>query len=312
MNRHSEAIVVFGEALIDDFGSQQLVGGAPFNVARNLAGFGLRPLIITRIGRDANGKQVLAEFDRFGMSVDGLQIDQVMPTGRVLVERVDGQPGYTIVPNQAYDYIGSGQAVAAASGVRHAVVYFGTLAQRGLVSRSAVRDVLLASDARRYLDLNLREGQVSERCVFESMKRADIVKVNEVELQALFGFYTHTRHDTAHMDNLELRMACATLLRTFELEGLIVTLGARGAVYFGADGTVVADYVSAAPQAVIDTVGAGDAFSAVFLYGQAQGWSVRQRLERGNAFAGAICGIAGAVPQDLAFYAPWLTRWQAG
>ena len=164
---------------------------------------------------------------------------------------------------------------------------------------------------RRYLDLNVREGQVSERCVFESLHAADIVKVNEDELQDLFSWYTHTRHDTADMDSTGVRMACAALIRIFALEGLLVTLGPRGAVYFGADGAIVADYASAPPKRIIDTVGAGDAFSAVFLLGRARGWPLAQTLARANQFAGAVCGISGAVPADLAFYEPWLARWLA-
>lgn len=83
-------MVVYGEALIDDFVDEQVVGGAPFNVARNLAAFGLAPMMITRIGRDQNGMQVRDEFSRFAMSTSGLQVDPLAATGRVVVERRAG------------------------------------------------------------------------------------------------------------------------------------------------------------------------------------------------------------------------------
>lgn len=312
MQQPAGRTVVFGEALVDDFITEQVVGGAPFNVARNLAAFGMAPLMITRIGDDKAGAQVRAEFARFGMPEAGLQCDPSESTGRVVVERGNGEHRFIILPGQAYDHIDAACALKAAAQAAPATIYFGTLAQRGDTSRHALRGLLCASDARRYLDLNVRQGQVSERCVFDSLHAADIVKVNEDELADLFGWYTRSRHDTARIDSLEVRTACMQLLRIFSLEALVVTLGARGAVVFCADGAIVADHHSAPPRRIIDTVGAGDAFSAVFLLGRARGWPLQATLARANRFAGAICGISGAVPADLAFYEPWLTSWLAG
>lgn len=313
MNMQQQACrtVVFGEALVDDFITEQVVGGAPFNVARNLAAFQMAPLMITRIGVDKAGEQVRAEFARFGMPQEGLQCDPAASTGRVVVERGNGGHRFIILPDQAYDYIDAHVALRAAAPAAPATIYFGTLAQRNDTSRHALRGLLGASGARRYLDLNVREGQVSERCVFDSLQAADIVKVNEDELMDLFSWYTHTRHDSANMDSLEVRTACVTLIRIFSLEALIVTLGPRGAVVFCADGSIVADYDSVPPRRIIDTVGAGDAFSAVFLLGRARGWPMKLTLARANQFAGAVCGISGAVSADLAFYEPWLTSWLA-
>lgn len=312
MQQPAGSTVVFGEALVDDFISEQVVGGAPFNVARNLAAFGMAPLMITRIGSDKAGDRVRAEFTRFGMPQEGLQCDPAQPTGRVVVERGDGEHRFIILPDQAYDYIDAACTLKAAAQVAPSTIYFGTLAQRHDTSRHALRGLLCASRARRYLDLNVRKGQVSERCVFDSLHTADIVKVNEDELADLFGWYTRTRHDTTRMDSAEVRKACLALLRIFSLEALVVTLGARGAMVFCADGSVVADHASVPPERIIDTVGAGDAFSAVFLLGRARRWPLRQTLARANQFAGAICGISGAVPADLAFYEPWLNSWLAG
>lgn len=311
MKQEAGTIVVFGEALVDDFITEQVVGGAPFNVARNLAGFGAPPLLITRIGKDKSGAAIRAEFERFGMAQDGLQIDEAEETGRVVVERSKGEHRFIILPNQAYDHIQAEPALAACAQVHAATIYFGTLAQRLPTSRGALRQLLRTSSAQRYLDLNVREGQVNERCVFESLHEADIVKVNEEELQDLFGWYTHKRRDTQQMDSDDVRGACMALLRIFSLAGLIVTLGPRGSVYFGADGTLIASRAAGAPPRIVDTVGAGDAFSAIWLLGQSLGWPLEPTLERANAFAAAICGVAGAVPQESAFYQPWMARWLA-
>lgn len=302
-------ILVFGEALVDDFGSEQVVGGAPFNVARNLAAFGATPLMITRIGDDPVGAMVRGEFERFGMAQGALQTGTGAPTGRVVVERNNGAHRFFILDDQAYDGIDAGAACAAIEGVQASTLYFGTLAQRNPVSRAALRALLERSAAQCYLDLNVREGQVNERCVFESLHAADIVKVNEEELGDLFSWYTHTRPATADMDSAPVRKACLALMQTFALEGLIVTLGERGSVYFGAGGLAVTSRAPAAPAQIVDTVGAGDAFSSVFLFGQQSGWPLALTLERANSFAAAVCAIAGAVAPDDAFYQSWRARW---
>jgi fructokinase len=307
-----QTIAVFGEALVDDFITEQVVGGAPFNVARNLAAFGVATLMVTRIGEDKNGALMRAEFERFGMSEAGLQIDPREATGRVVVERNAAGHRFIILPDQAYDYVETRPALAALAAARPVVVYFGTMAQRHECSRGSLRAMLESSKAQRYLDLNVRDGQVTERIAYESLHLADVVKVNEDELRDLFSWYTHTKPDTAVAGNPAMTDACLTLMRTFALQGLIVTLGERGALHFGADGTVTANHDCHAPARIVDTVGAGDAFSAVFLFGQSQGWPLSPTLARANAFAGAMCGIAGAVPADIAFYAPWIACWRAG
>jgi fructokinase len=263
------------------------------------------------VGLDENGARMRAEFERFGLSMAGLQVDAALPTGRVSVERhADGGHRFTILPHQAYDAIEAEPAVMAMTVAAPATLYFGTLAQREPASRDALARLLAATDACRYLDLNVREGQVTERCVFASLHAADIVKVNEEELQDLFGWYTHMRLSTDDMGSSDVRHACATLLRVFNLTGLIVTLGPRGAVYFGADGAYHATPAPTAAVQLADTVGAGDAFSAVFLLGRARGWPLDVMLARANAFAGAVCGIVGAVPDDRAFYRPFIERWE--
>jgi fructokinase len=312
-HRKQAVIAVFGEALVDDFGDRQVLGGAPFNVARHLAALGQEALMLTRVGQDENGARMRAEFERFGLSMAGLQVDAALPTGVVRVGRcTDGDGGghrFTILPHQAYDAIEAGPAMAALAAAAPATLYFGTLAQREPQSRDALTGLLAATAACRYLDLNVRAGHVTERCVFASLHAADIVKVNEEELLDLFGWYTHTRLGTEDMGSAEVRRACATMLRVFNLSGLIVTLGPRGAVYFGADGAHHATPLPSQPPQLADTVGAGDAFSAVFLLGRARGWPLDVTLARANEFAGAVCGIVGAVPADTAFYRPFIERW---
>lgn len=306
-----QVIAVFGEALVDDFGSVQVVGGAPFNVARHLAGLGLPALMVTRIGDDANGALVRGEFTRYRMTEAGLQTGAGEATGRVAVEMaLDGSHRFEILPHQAYDAIEAQAAAEATAQAQPDVLYFGTLAQRETTSRAALQAVQKAAGALRYLDLNLRDGQYTERTVFDSLSQADLLKVNEDELAQLFDWYSHLCPPLDDMAGLDVRMACAQLMSNFALQGMIVTLGPRGAVYYGADGAMTAVAGTPLPR-LVDTVGAGDAFSAVYLLGRSRGWPLDTTLLRANAFAGAVCGLAGAVPADLSFYSDWCERWQA-
>lgn len=302
--------VVFGEALVDEFPTGQVIGGAPFNVARHLAAFMAPALMITRIGDDRNGQAVRAEFERFVMPETGLQVDPMEETGRVVVERNGQGHRFTILPRQAYDFIDPAAAVASLSGVDAGTLYFGTLAQRSERSRQALTAVLESSPARRFLDLNLRAGQVDETIVTRSLQAADIVKLNEEELQSLFQWYFQIGRNDAPLAAEEVHSACRALMDRFKLEALIVTLGHRGSVYFGADGSLVANRDNPAPPFVIDTVGAGDAFSAIFLLGRLRGWPLELTLARANEFAGAICAVTGAVPADINFYDKWVARWR--
>jgi fructokinase len=302
--------VVFGEALVDEFPTGQVIGGAPFNVARHLAAFMATPLMITRIGDDRNGQAVRAEFERFVMPETGLQIDPMEETGRVVVERHGQGHRFTILPRQAYDFIDPAAAVASLAGVDAGMLYFGTLAQRSERSRQALAAVLESSAARRFLDLNLRPGQVIEPVVTHSLQAADIVKLNEEELQSLFQWYFQIGRNDAPLSTEEVHAACRALMDRFSLEALIVTLGHRGSVYFAADGSLVANRDNPSPPFVIDTVGAGDAFSAIFLLGRLRGWPLELTLARANEFAGAICAVTGAVPADINFYDKWVARWR--
>jgi len=303
-------VVVFGEALVDDFGAEQIVGGAPFNVARHLAAFMTPCLMLTRIGDDRPGQLVRAEFERFAMSEAGLQVDPIEETGRVLVERGPRGHRFSILPNQAYDFIGAAPAQACVDAVDPGIVAFGMLAQRNDASRTALNAVLDAGPALRFLDLNLRDGQFDERGVTRSLQAAHIAKVNEEELQVLFGWFFQIRPDDPPLAADEVHASCQALLQMFSLDALIVTLGHRGAVYFGGDGQVLHARDTPAPPFVIDTVGAGDAFSAIFLLGKMRGWPLEVTLARANEFAGAVCAIPGAVPGDLGFYDKWMTRWR--
>ncbi|NNM83413.1 MAG: carbohydrate kinase, partial [Burkholderiales bacterium] len=154
--QHSGTVVLFGEVLADRFPDGDVLGGAPFNVARHLKAFGLNPVLITRVGNDELKDELMRRMVDCGMETLGVQIDPEHPTGQVLVHFEDGKHRFEIAPDQAYDHIHAGMAERASLSIQPDLVYFGTLAQRNKVSRRALCN-LLRCDAPRMLDLNLRE-----------------------------------------------------------------------------------------------------------------------------------------------------------
>ena len=315
-------LVVVGEALVDDYGSHGVVGGAPFNVARSLAALGAPVHMITRVADDAAGALIQADFERFGLGTAGLQQDPAHPTGRVVVERHGHDHVFHILDNQAWDHLDAATALAqwpVPAGQPVATIYAGTLAQRAPASAAAVRAVLGQAALSHFADLNLRDGQYQVATVASTLTAADTVKVNEEELRLLLQWFgdgpeTAERTNPAAMPwgSPVLEAAVAALMQRFLLQRLLVTRGPDGATCFDADGSQCSAPAGALPARWGDTVGAGDSFAAIYLLGTWLGWPLAQRLARANDFAAAICGLDGAVPTDLAFYAPWREAWGLG
>lgn len=317
-------IVVVGEALVDDYGSHGVVGGAPFNVARHLAALGAPVHMITRVADDAAGALIRADLARFGLGTAGLQQDAQHPTGRVRVERQGAGHVFHILDNQAWDHLDTAQALASwplPAGQPVATLYAGTLAQRAPASAAAVQAVLGQPAASHFVDLNLRQGQFSWATVARTLAAADTAKLNEDELRELMQAFDLAEAAAQPWGTAPVAAAVAALMQRFGLARLIVTRGPDGACCIDADGSQCAapacPLPSPLPSALPgqaggpagDTVGAGDALAAVYLLGTALGWPLALCLARANAFAADICGLDGAVPADLSFYAPWRQAW---
>ena len=294
-------VALFGEVLADVFPERAVLGGAPFNVARHLQAFGCEPLLLSRVGDDALGRDVLATMASSGMDSRGVQLDSQYPTGQVKVHLENGGHRFEILDQQAYDFIDPSVAQLVESPQRPALVYYGTLAQRHVAARHALATLLQSTQASKFLDVNLRAPWYTESTLAFSLEMADIVKLNDQELPALadmFGLSSGDPHGQA-----------MALMHRFDLAQVVVTCGADGAWQMGLDGQVVASGASQVAVAVVDTVGAGDGFAAVYLLGTLRHWPTAVTLERANVFAAAICGIRGAIPDDVNFYQPFLQAW---
>lgn len=293
--------LVFGEVLFDCFpDGAQVLGGAPFNVAWHLQGLGLAPLLISRIGSDEQGRQVLAAMKQWNMDCRAVQQDPLHPTGRVEITFQGGQPSFDIIPDQAYDFIDPDALLEQLSQEAYPLLYRGTLAVRSSTSQRALEALFKACETPVFLDLNLRSPWWRRDTVEQALRTARWVKLNDAELLALFEQGAESQDDLVKL--------AQSVCHRFQLEWLLVTLGDKGAFLVTADN----DCYRAEPNLVkvVDTVGAGDGFSAVMIQALLQGWPLNQALERGVAFAAAVCTMRGAVTQDPQFYARFMANWQ--
>lgn len=306
----SNRVALLGEALIDHFPDADVIGGAPFNVARNLKMLGASAMMVTRLGEDADAVQLRAAFETFSLSQAGVQRDHARATGNVRITLADGQPTFHIADDQAWDAIDAAAATASVAEFAPAIVCFGTLAQRSAPSRAAIRDVVTSSTCLRVLDLNLRACTDNEALSAWSLRHADIVKVNDDELSQLLAWFVPDAGSAFTWAGDAHCRAVQDLIAHFGIKRLVVTRGALGFAAFNEAGELVAE--GAAPRVdVIDTVGAGDAFLSVCLLGTLHHWPLAETLIEASAFAAAVCTLRGAVTSNTDFYLPWRTRFEA-
>lgn len=296
-------VILFGEVLMDVFPDRTMLGGAPFNAACHLRAFGADPVLVTRTGTDSFRDRIIQVMEDKGMDTIGVQTDPRHATGQVAVHlRKDGSHRFEILDYQAYDFIDPIMARLIGLNVQPRLMYYGTLAQRHEISRRALSSLLESAYTPRMVDLNLRKPWYDMQTIKRSLERADIAKMNNIELATLAK--------TLRIHAQDEKQQAVELVKTFKLECLLVTSGEAGAWLVDKHGQLTSSPPSSlSAEDIKDTVGAGDAFSAVFIMGRLFNWPVAQTLERAGAFAAAICRIRGAVPENPEFYAEFMQQW---
>lgn len=279
-------VTIFGEVLFDCFPTgEQILGGAPFNVAWHLQALGDRPLFISRVGKDELGDLIEAEMQQWGMRTDALQHDPTHPTGRVNVSFTNNEPSYDIAQNSAWDFIQLPAPAIATKGI----FYHGSLASRSEMSGKTLEKLTENKGLSLFVDVNLREPWWHKDELYHWLEQARWVKLNQDELAAL-GF----RSADLHQDMTRLHTH-------FHLDQLIVTCGEKGAIVRDTDGEFHLVKPAASTQ-VVDTVGAGDAFTAMYIHGLVQQWDINTVLHQAQAFASKIVGFRGATTKDKEIY----------
>lgn len=287
----SRSPLILGEVLFDHFpDGRQVLGGAPFNVAWNVHGMGFNPCMVTAVGTDEPGHQVLDSMNNWAMSTELIQTVSDKPTGAVEVKLEGGEPVYDILKDRAWDYI---EPPAIDDYSRFSYLYYGSLAYRSERTAATIRQIIEESKLPRFVDLNVRPPWFDESWVSQLVDGADWLKLNHEELHRL----TEMPCDT--QDNV--RKAVDKFRTAHKVANFCITSGSKGAFLATRDGDGIEVAVTP-PNPLVDTVGAGDGFASVLLAGLISGRPLRQVGEAASRFAGKVCENHGATCQNKSFY----------
>ena len=283
----NDIVVGMGEALWDVLPEGKKIGGAPANCAYHVSQFGLPSCVVSAVGDDALGKEIVENFTSKGLNQ--LIAEVPYPTGTVQVE-IDqaGIPQYDIKENVAWDNIPYTDQLESLA-KRTKAVCFGSLAQRNVVSRETINRFLDAmpqtDDSLVVFDVNLRQGFYNKEILCNSMSRCNILKINDEELvtvSRMFGY-----------PGIDLQDKCWILLGKYNLKMLILTCGINGSYVF-TPGNV--SFQPTPKVEVADTVGAGDSFTAAFISSILKGKSVQEAHSRAVQTSAYVCTKKGAMP----------------
>lgn len=281
-------VVGIGEALWDVLPEGKKIGGAPANFTYHVSQFGIPSCVVSAIGDDELGREIIDNFNTKGLKQ---QIAKVpFPTGTVQVE-VDaaGIPQYDIKENVAWDNIPYTDELEALA-QQTVAVCFGSLAQRNEVSRTTINRFLDAipqtDETLIVFDINLRQHFYTPEILTESIKRCNILKINDEELITISNIFN------LPIDNC--KAACQAIIERFDLRMLILTCGTFGSYVFSGE------EVSFRPTpkvTVADTVGAGDSFTAAFVASILKGKSISDAHVAAVETSAFVCSQYGAMPK---------------
>lgn len=268
--------IAFGEALIDCFPDRRVVAGAPLHVAVHLAALGWRSALVTRLGGDEDGAEIRRVLEERGVETEWVETDPRLPTGRVTIAMSGTCHRFAIGRPAAWDAIEGPARLPP-----HDAFVFGSLAARDARSAGTLRR-LLASAGTRVFDVNLRPPDVPADFVREGLQAADVLKLNEDEEGTVAG-----------LAGIDAEPA-AWFRAARRLRFLCRTLGERGAALHARDGR---SWTVEGPRfEVVDTVGAGDAFTAGLADGLTRGRPPQEALAHAQALATRIVQQRGGLP----------------
>ena len=279
-------VVGLGEVLWDVLPDGKKLGGAPANFAYHAGQFGLETLAVSALGKDALAEETIAALDDRSLKYLLPRVDY--PTGTVQVTlTVDGIPTYEIKENVAWDNIPYTPELAEiASNCR--AVCFGSLAQRNVTSWATIRQFLdnTPADCLKVFDINLRQQFYTKDVIEESLKRCNILKINDEELVVIKRMYGY--------DDLDMRGICEKILADYQLKMLVLTCGTNGSYVFAPGLT---SFQETPKVKVADTVGAGDSFTGSFCAAILNGKSLEEAHRKAVAVSAFVCTQNGAMPK---------------
>jgi fructokinase len=284
MNNQTLLIAGLGEVLWDMLPDGRQCGGAPANVIFHASKLGAQGLVVSAVGADADGDDLLAFLKGKGIDCS-LVARNDLPTGTVTVTLENGMPSYVIHRPAAWDAIPYTDAIDAVV-PRLSAVVFGSLAQRDERSRETLFRVLRhpALHALKFFDINLRQKFYSRETIAESLEVADVLKLNDEECDVLAELFDLPGGQ---------RETVATLADRFRLSHVILTLGAKGSMLY--DGAAFAEYPVAPCDKLVDTVGCGDAFLAAWCVAFLSGKGADAAMREATNLSAYVAGHKGAM-----------------
>ncbi|MHB9138443.1 MAG: carbohydrate kinase family protein [Victivallaceae bacterium] len=279
-------IVGIGELLWDLMDSGKVMGGAPANFAYHAAAQGGNGIVVSAVGNDDCGREIVRELTNKGLAADYVFMNEDYPTGTVSVTLHDGSPSYCIHAPSAWDHI-RWQPELEKLARQASCVCFGSLAQRNAVSADAIQRFVAAAnpDCLKIFDINLRQSFFSRRIIEMSLLAADILKISSEELPVIREMFLLSTDEES---------AAVQLIKLFDLQAVLLTCGADGSRFYSKTGAFAVPAVRCGSE--IDTVGCGDAFTAAFAAAFLTGRTPRNAMEHASRLAGLVCASRGATP----------------
>lgn len=287
MNQNPPVIIGLGEILWDMIPEGKQLGGAPTNFVYHCKLMGAKSYVLSSVGDDEAGTEILDLTKALGLDVSHIQQDKQHPTGTVSVWiDKEGFPEYTIHEKVAWDYIRQIPEDLELSR-RADAICFGSLAQRNTVSRKSMMKILESSpnDCLRVFDINLRQHFYTREVIEESLKLASILKLNVDELKVVSDLLDINGSENEILEKL---------IRTFKLELAALTKGSEGSVLLSRSGLSV--YNSEAVE-VADSIGAGDSFTAALVIGLLNKLPLQKIHKAASDLAAYVCTQRGATPE---------------
>lgn len=281
-----QVIVGLGEALWDCLPEGRKLGGAPANFAYHAGQFGHDTVAISAVGNDELGDLTLEEFDKKNVHYVMPRVDY--PTGTVQVELDDeGIPTYDIKEGVAWDNIPFTPEIEEVAKTCRCVC-FGSLAQRSSVSRQTIQQFLDATpmSCLKIFDINLRQNFYTKEIICNSLKHANIFKINDEELVTIGRMYGYP--------GLDMENKCWLLLGKYNLDMLVLTCGVNGSYVFAPN---LQSYQETPKVEVADTVGAGDSFTGAFASAILAGMSIPEAHKLAVDVSAYVCTQNGAMPR---------------
>jgi len=287
-----------GEILWDLFPEGKQLGGAPANFAYHAHSLGADSLVISRVGRDAPGDEILDRLKALALDGTHIQRDEEHATGMVTVELDDaGKPTFTIHEDVAWDFLAMDPAAVAMASEADGVC-FGSLAQRTATAQKTILSIVAALPPAglRIFDINFRQQYYSLETVTGSLDAANVLKINDEELPVAAGMLGLEGNENDIMQRIA---------DTYALRVVALTRGEGGSLLLHEGG--FAEHPGFSVQ-VQDTVGAGDAFTAALAMGLLAGHDADRIGEEANRVASYVCSRSGATPPMPPEFAEWFER----